>query len=223
MIPRLLFSTSAIVQDGLKTGTPCELSGRSSLSSTSLLVYLSTRYLAGFSQYALMSCPTHWNDGCACYNASLQYTTSITTTTAASQFGPQPGNILVGYELATPLVTTSGAWHPVESVIMQPSAPCTGQESSHLDGYRLANMYETLPLHNGYRLESRVHDQEQKLASFSREQVRFLIPNMPSQVYTNSVGRAPHVPYTVHPRCYSSGRARQLLGAIGAVASRSSK
>jgi hypothetical protein len=162
--------------------------------------------LAGFTWCALMSCPIHWNGSCTCYNASLQYTTSITTTTAASQFGPQAGNIFVGYDLTTPLVTTSGAWHPVESAVVQPSTPCSEQGSSQPDCYRLANTYEALPLHNGYRQESRVHEQEQKPAPYSRDQVRFLIPNDQSQAYTKSVGHSPPVTHTIHPRSCSNGQ-----------------
>jgi hypothetical protein len=198
MIPRLLFSTSAIVQDGLKTGVSVRTQ-RSFLPLLylSILVYLST-HLARFAQHALMSCPIHWNGSCTCYNASLQYTTSITTTTASSPFGPQAGNIFVGYELATPLVTTSGAWHPVESVVIQPSTPCSEQGSSQPDCYRLANMYETWPLHPGYRRESRVHEQEQKLAPFSREQVRssFLMIRLkltPSQLATRRMCPTPYI------------------------------
>ena len=167
-----------------------------------------------------MSCPIHWNDGCTCYNGSLQYTTSITTT-ASSQFVPQAGNILVGYELASPLDPTSGAWHPVESVIIQP-APCSGQESSQSDRYRLANTYETLPLHNGYRREFHVHGQQQKAVSLSQEQVGSLILNVPPQAYIKSVGHAPSVQHTVHPRRYSS-HAQQLLRTIGTISSCSSK
>jgi hypothetical protein len=168
-----------------------------------------------------MPCPTHWHDRCACYNASLQYTTSITTT---SQFGPQAGNIFVGYELATPLVATSGAWHPVESVIIQPPASYSGHETSQPDYYHLPNTYETLPLQNGYRREPHVYEQEQqKQAPLSREQVRFLTPNVPSQAYTKSVRDTPPVPHTIHSRRYSSSHAQQLLGIIGTVASYSPK
>jgi hypothetical protein len=167
-----------------------------------------------------MSCPIHWNDGCTCYNGSLQYTTSITTT-ASSQFVPQAGNILVGYELASPLDPTSGAWHPVESVIIQP-APCSGQESSQSDRYRLANTYETLPLHNGYRREFHVHGQQQKAVSLSQEQVGSLILNVQPRAYIKSVGHAPSVQHTVHPRRYSS-HAQQLLRTIGTISSCSSK
>lgn len=170
-----------------------------------------------------MTCPIHWHDRCACYNASLQYTTSITTTTASSQFSPQAGNIFVGYELATPLVATSGAWHPVESVIIQPPGSYSGHETLQPDCYRLPNTYETLPLQNGYRREAYVPEQEQKPAPLSREQVRFLTPNVPSRAYTKSARDAPPVPHTIHPRRYSSSHAQQLLGIIGTAASYSPK
>ena len=117
-----------------------------------------------------MSCPIH--DRCTCYAASLHYTGSLTTTNASSQLIPQTNNILVGYEWAAPLVPTSTPWYPFESVLIQPSTSCSGQEISG-----------AMPLHSPYRPESRIYEREQKPAPPSREQVRFpslhSIPGLP--------------------------------------------
>lgn len=120
---------------------------------------LSPLYLTdlGFGHYSSMSCPIH--DRCTCYAASLNYTASLATSTASSQLAPQTNNILVGYEWAAPLASTSSPWYPFESVLIQPPTSRSGQE-----------MFGTMPLHNS---EPRVYEREQKPAPTSREQVCF--------------------------------------------------
>ena len=125
-----------------------------------------------------MSCPIH--DRCTCYS---QYTASVISTSMSSpQFVPQTNNILVGYEWAAPLVTSSATWCPLESVIIQPPTLRSGQEILQSDCPRLGNIHEASPLHSAYRRESRVHDREQKQASF-REPVRLSRPQIPLCLY----------------------------------------
>ncbi|KAF8257698.1 hypothetical protein EI94DRAFT_1259573 [Lactarius quietus] len=120
-----------------------------------------------------MSCPIH--DRCTCCNASLQYA-SITTTTGSSQFAPQSGNLLFGYEWAAPLVATSGGtWHTaVDPVTLHPpSTLYSGQDLSQPDYYRSRNSHETVPLYNPYQRESRAYPREQKQVLPSREQPQY--------------------------------------------------
>jgi hypothetical protein len=136
-----------------------------------------------------MSCPIH--DRCTCYP---QYTASVTSTSMGSPQFAQTNNILVGYEWAAPLVTSSAAWCPLESVIIQPPTLCSGQEILQSDCLRLGNIHEALPLHSAYRRESRVHDRGQKQASF-REPVRLSRPHIPlclCQVSSQPNIRIPH-------------------------------
>ncbi|KAH9991496.1 hypothetical protein BJV77DRAFT_1159546 [Russula vinacea] len=102
-----------------------------------------------------MSCPIH--DRCTCYATSLHYTASLSTSTGSSQL-PQASNIFVGYEWAAPMVPTSAAWYPLDSVILQP-------QTSHSAG----NTSGTMPLHSSYYPEPHVYEREQKVAS-SHEQ-----------------------------------------------------
>ena len=121
-----------------------------------------------------MSCPIH--DRCACCSSSLQYATSITT--GSSQFAPQPGNIVFGYEWAAPLVATSGGqWHTtVDPVTFHPSSTLySGQDLSQPDYYRSRTSFETMPHHHAYHRETRAHLHEQKQAFPSREQVRIVV------------------------------------------------
>jgi len=123
-----------------------------------------------------MSCPIH--DRCTCYGAPLQYTATMTTTAAStnsSQFAPQTNNIFVGYEWAAPLVaTTSAAWYPLESLMIQPPTLHPGQDALSQSGnHRLDNAHEALSFRNMYHQESHGYEREQKPALRSREQVRF--------------------------------------------------
>ena len=156
-----------------------------------------------------MSCPIH--DRCTCYGASLQYTASVASTSMDSpQFAPQTNNIFVGYEWATPLVTPSAPWCPLESVIIQPPTLRSGQETLQSDCHRLGNMHEASPLHSAYHGESRVHDREQKQASF-REQVRLPRPHIPLHAYAKLARNSTSVSHTIHPRCFSHGHAQQRI------------
>jgi hypothetical protein len=130
-----------------------------------------------------MSCPVH--DRCTCYGSSLQYSASMTTTsTGSAQFAPQTNNIYVGYEWAAPLVATSAAWYPLESVMVQPPTSHPGQDILQSDYYRLGNGYETSPpLFNACHRESRGLECEQKQAPPLREQVCFPNFDPPSRAY----------------------------------------
>jgi hypothetical protein len=155
-----------------------------------------------------MSCPIH--DRCTCYGAPLQYTTSMTTgsTSMGSPHSvPQTNNILLGYEWAAPLVTSSAAWYPVEPVIIQPPTLHSGQEIIQSDRYRLGNMHEASPLHSAYHRESRVHHREQKQASSFREQVRFPLPHIPLRAKAK-VKLATQHPY---PTPYIQGVSRMAM------------
>ena len=156
-----------------------------------------------------MSCPIH--DRCTCYGASLQYTTSMTTgstSMGSPQSVPQTNNILLGYEWAAPLVTSSAAWCPLEPVIIQPPTLRSGQEMIQSDRYRLGNLHEASPLHHSaYHRESRVHDREQKQASSFREQVRFPLPHIPLRAKAKVKLAAQH-PY---PTPYIQGVSRMAM------------
>jgi hypothetical protein len=120
-----------------------------------------------------MSCPIH--DRCTCSSASLQYSASITSS---SQFAPQSGNIVYGYEWAAPPVTSSGGpWHTtVDPGTYRPSSTLnSGQDLSQPDYYHSRNSFETMPPQHSYYRESRLHPHEQKQALPSREQVRNVI------------------------------------------------
>lgn len=179
-----------------------------SLFFLSFLQYLSTHpHLPGFNHCALMSCPIH--DRCTCYGTSLQYTT---TSTGSSQFPPQTNNIFVGYEWATPLVTTSAAWYPLESVIIQPPTSHSGQEILQPDRYSLGSRHEALSLHNAYHREPRPDENgEQKLAHPTRGQVHFPVSNTSSLAYAKLACSTTLVPHTVHPGSFSNGHAQQSL------------
>ena len=143
------------------------------------LPYLSTQHPARSNQCALMSCPIH--DRCTCCSTSLQYTSSISTT-ATSQFAPQPCNTFFGYDYAAPLVAAPGGpWNTVDPVTLLPSSsPYAGQYLPQSDCYRPRNTYETVPLHLMYRREFRANSHEQKPLP-SGGQVSVLIVNMLSQ------------------------------------------
>ena len=143
-----------------------------------------------------MSCPIH--DRCTCYAASLHYTASLTTSTGSSQLVPQANNIFVGYEWGAPLVPTSSAWYPFESVLIQPP-------TSHSAG----NTHETMSLHNPYHPEPRVYEREQKLASPSREQVCFPFSYTPSWTYPHLVCNPVPISYTVHSGGFSKDHPQQ--------------
>lgn len=141
-------------------------------------LYLSTRLPCSSVVFALMSCTIH--DRCTCYGASLQYTASMATATStgSSQFAPQANNIFIGYEWAAPLVTTSSAWYPLESVIIQPPTSHAGQDmlQSECHPGRLGtNTHEAPPLHNPSYRESCVHERGLKQAPSFRDQVRLPI------------------------------------------------
>ncbi|KAN0131042.1 hypothetical protein V8E53_011175 [Lactarius tabidus] len=118
-----------------------------------------------------MSCPIH--DRCTCFGASPQYTPSITSS---SQFAPQSGNIVFGYEWSAPLVTSSGGpWHTaVDPGTFRPSPTLySGQDLSQPDYYHSRNSFETMPPQHTYYRESRAHPREQKQALPSREQPQY--------------------------------------------------
>lgn len=144
-----------------------------------------------------MSCPIH--DRCACCSASLQYTASITSS---SQFAPQSGDIVFGYEWASPLVTTPGGpWHStVDPGTFRPSSSLySGQDLSQQAYYHSRNSFETMPPHHTYYRESRAHAHEQKQALPPREQVSILFLNVSSQAYTRSVRDAAPI-HPIPPR-----------------------
>ena len=145
-----------------------------------------------------MSCPIH--DRCACCSSSLQYATSITT--GSSQFAPQPGNIVFGYEWAAPLVATSGGqWHTtVDPVTFHPSSTLySGQDLSQPDYCRSRTSFETMPHHHTYHRETRAHPYEQKQALPSREQVTIVIVNVSSHAHTRSIRDAASI-HVIHSR-----------------------
>jgi hypothetical protein len=141
-----------------------------------------------------MSCPIH--DRCTCYATSLHYTASLSTSTGSSQL-PQASNIFVGYEWAAPMVPTSAAWYPLDSVILQP-------QTSHSAG----NTSGTMPLHSSYYPEPHVYEREQKVAS-SHEQVCFPFSYTPSLAYPKLVRSSTSISYTVHPGGISNGHPQQ--------------
>ncbi|KAI9433306.1 hypothetical protein H4582DRAFT_1000821 [Lactarius indigo] len=121
-----------------------------------------------------MSCPIH--DRCTCCSASLQYTASMTSA-GSSQFAPQSGNLLFGYEWAPLVATPGGPWHTVDPVAFHTSSMSySGQDLPQPDYYRPRNTYEAMPLHHAYTRESRLHAQEQKQALPSREQPSYTTP-----------------------------------------------
>ena len=142
-----------------------------------------------------MSCPTH--DRCTCYSTSLHYTASLSTSTGSSQLIPQANNIFVGYEWAAPMVPTSAAWYPLDSVILQPP-------TSHSEG----NMSGTMPLHGSYYPEHRVYEREQKMAA-SHEQVCFPFSYTLSRAYPKLVRNSTSVSYSVHPGGIPNGHSQQ--------------
>ena len=181
----------------MRRANSADVSPSRPLFSLLFLSYLSTPHQARSNQCALMSCPIH--DRCACCSTSLQYAASITTTTGSSQFAPQSGNIVFGYEWGAPLVTASGGpWHTVDPVTFRPASTLySGQDLSQPDRYRARNSYETMPLHHTYHRETRAHPHEQKQALSSREQVRIVIVNLSSQAHTGSIRDAsPHTRHT---------------------------
>ena len=132
-----------------------------------------------------MSCLIH--DRCTCCSTSLQYTASITSP---SQFAPQSGDIVLGYEWAAPLVSTPGGpWHTtVDPGTFRPSSSLySGQDLSQQAYCPSRNSFETMPPHHTHYLESLAHAHEQKQALPPREQVSILFVNVLFQAQTRLV------------------------------------